>query len=156
MNFNLTLIGQTLAFIIFVWFCARYIWPSLIGAMEQRRNTIAAGLAAAEEGVKAREQAEANAGELLAEARVQAKDIITNAKRRADTIVEEAKVDARGEGDRIITTAKSEIEQQLSQAREALRGEVVTLALAGAEQVLMREVDQKAHAEVLGQLATRL
>ena len=156
MNFNLTLVGQTLAFMVFVWFCSKYIWPPLIGALEQRRNKIAEGLAAAEEGVLAREQAKANVAQQLSEARLQAKDIIVNAHRRADGIVEEAKVSARGEGDKIIITAKSEIEHQINRAREELRIEVVTLALAGAEQVLMREVDQKAHTEVLGRLAARL
>ena len=156
MNINLTLIGQTLAFIVFVWFCWQYIWPPLIRAMEDRRTKIADGLAAAEAGVKAREQAQTVADELLATAKTQAKDIIGGAQRRADEIIEEGKVDARGEGEKIIIAAKSEVDQQLSQVRESLRAEVISLALAGAEQVLMREVDSKAHTDALTKLVAQL
>ena len=156
MNINLTLIGQSIAFAVFVWFCLRYIWPPILNALDARRTRIADGLAAAEEGMRAKEQAQSQIEGELTAAKEQAREIISNAQRRADEIVEEAKSDARVEGNKLIDTAKAEIDQQIHQAREALRGEVVALAVSGAEQVLMREVDAAAHDEALGKLAGQL
>ena len=156
MNINLTLIGQSIAFIVFVWFCMKFIWPHILNALNERRQKIADGLAAAEEGLKAREHAEAKVEQELRQVREQAKDIIANAQKRADQMVEESKTAARSEGDKLIEQAKGEIEQQINEARETLRKEVVTLALSGAEQVLMKEVDSNAHAEVLDKLAAQL
>ena len=156
MNINLTLIGQSIAFIVFVWFCMKFIWPHILNALNERRQKIADGLAAAEEGLKARENAEAEVEQELRQVREQAKDIIANAQKRADQMVEESKTSARSEGDKLIEQAKGEIEQQINEARETLRKEVVTLALSGAEQVLMKEVDSNAHAEVLDKLAAQL
>lgn len=156
MNINLTLIGQSIAFIVFVWFCLKFIWPHILNALNERRQKIADGLAAAEEGLKARENAEAEVEQELRQVREQAKDIIANAQKRADQMVEESKTAARSEGDKLIEQAKGEIEQQINEARETLRKEVVTLALSGAEQVLMKEVDSNAHAEVLDKLAAQL
>ena len=156
MNINLTLIGQSIAFIVFVWFCMKFIWPHILNALNERRQKIADGLAAAEEGLKAREHAEAEVEQELRQVREQAKDIIANAQKRADQMVEESKTAARSEGDKLIEQAKGEIEQQINEARETLRKEVVTLALSGAEQVLMKEVDSNAHAEVLDKLAAQL
>ena len=156
MNINLTLIGQSIAFILFVWFCLKFIWPHIINALNERRQKIADGLAAAEEGLKAREKAEAEVEQELRQVREQAKDIIANAQKRADQMVEESKSAARGEGDKLIELAKGEIEQQINEARETLRKEVVALALSGAEQVLMKEVDSNAHSEVLDKLAAQL
>lgn len=156
MNINLTLIGQSIAFIVFVWFCLKFIWPHILNALNERRQKIADGLAAAEEGLKARENAEAEVEQELRQVREQAKDIIANAQKRADQMVEESKSSARSEGDKLIEQAKGEIEQQFNEARETLRKEVVALALSGAEQVLMKEVDSSAHAEVLDKLAAQL
>jgi len=156
MNINLTLIGQSIAFAVFVWFCLKYIWPPILAALEARRTRIADGLAAAEQGLRAKEEAQVRIDEDLEAAKTQAREIIANAQRRADEIVDEAKSDARVEGDKLLDAAKAEIDQQIHQAREALRGEGVSRARSGAEQVLMREVDATAHDEALGKLAAQL
>ena len=156
MNINLTLIGQSIAFAVFVWFCLKFIWPPIIKALDDRRTKIAEGLAAAEEGHKAKVKAEEDAQEILKDTREQAKDILAGAKKQGEEIVEEAKDDARAEGERILKSARAEIGQQMNQSREELRREVVSIALTGAEQVLMREVDAKAHSEALEKLAAGL
>ncbi len=156
MNINLTLIGQSITFALFVWFCMKYIWPPIMGALEARRKEIADGLAAAERGQHEHELAEKRGAEHIKEAKGQASDIITQAQKRATEIVEEAKGDAKTEAERIFTGANAEIEQETNRAREQLRQEVVTLAIAGAEKVLKREVDKEAHAGTLSDLATQL
>jgi F-type H+-transporting ATPase subunit b len=156
MNINLTLIGQSITFALFVWFCMKYIWPPVMGALEARRKEIADGLAAAERGQHEQELAEKRAVEHIKDAKGQASDIITQAQKRASEIVEEAKGDAKTEADRIVTGANAEIEQETNRAREQLRQEVVSLAIAGAEKVLKREVDKDAHASTLNDLATQL
>jgi len=156
MNINLTLIGQSITFALFVWFCMKYIWPPVMGALEARRKEIADGLAAAERGQHEHELAEKRAAEHIKEAKGQASDIISQAQKRANEIVEEAKGDARTEAERIVTGANAEIEQETNRAREQLRQEVVSLAIAGAEKVLKREVDKDAHASTLNDLATQL
>ena len=156
MNINLTLIGQSITFALFVWFCMKFIWPPIMGALEARRKEIADGLAAAERGQHEQELAEKRAAERIKDAKGQASDIISQAQKRAGEIVEEAKGDARTEAERIVTGANAEIEQETNRAREQLRQEVVTLAIAGAEKVLKREVDKDAHASTLNDLATQL
>ena len=156
MNINLTLIGQSITFAIFLWFCMKYIWPPIMGALEARRKEIADGLAAAERGQHEQELAEKRATEHIKDAKGQASDIITQAQKRASEIVEEAKGDAKTEADRIVTGANAEIEQETNRAREQLRQEVVSLAIAGAEKVLKREVDKDAHSSALNDLATQL
>ena len=156
MNLNLTLIGQSIAFAVFVWFCMRFIWPPLLSVLDERKTKIAEGLAAAERGHHEQELAEKRAKEILLEAKEQAKDIVAHANKRADEIVDEAKQDAKSEGERIIVGARAGIHQEMNQAREKLRGEVVSLALAAAEQVLRREVDPAANEEVLQKFAAQL
>ena len=156
MNINLSLIGQSFTFALFVWFCMKFIWPPVIGALEARRKEIADGLAAAERGQHEQELAEKRAAEHIKEAKGQASEIITQAQKRAGEIVEEAKGDAKTEADRIVTGANAEIEQEINRAREHLRQEVVSLAIAGAEKVLKREVDKDAHASTLNDLSTQL
>jgi F-type H+-transporting ATPase subunit b len=156
MNINLTLIGQTVTFIVFVWFCLKFIWPFIIKAMEERKTQIAEGLAAGERGRHERELAEQRAVEVIREAKDQAKEILAQAHKRGDEIVEEAKSDGRGEGERMVRAAEAEIEQQMNQAREQLRGDVVKLALQGAQQVLDSEVDETAHTAQLNRLAAQL
>ena len=156
MNINLTLIGQSITFALFVWFCMKFIWPPVIGALEARRKEIADGLAAAERGQHEQVLAEKRAAEHIKEAKGQASEIITQAQKRAGEIVEEAKGDAKTEADRIVTGANAEIEQEINRAREHLRKEVVSLAIAGAEKVLKHEVDKDAHASTLNDLATQL
>lgn len=156
MNINLTLIGQSITFFVFVWFCYAYVWPPLVNALAERKKQIAEGLAAAERGQHEQELAEQKASEHLKDAKSQAADIIAQAQKRASEIVDEAKDDARSEADRITAGANAEIEQEVNRAREQLRKEVVVLAMAGAEKVLKKEVDAAAHASTLDELAAKL
>ena len=156
MNFNATLIGQSITFIVFVWFCMKFIWPPVMHALEERKKKIADGLAAAEHGKHEQELAEERAKEILREAKDQAGEIISRADKRAAEIVEEAKEDAREEGARLLTAARAEIDQEVNRAREALRGKVVSIALAGAGKVLEREVDESAHGELMNKLAAEI
>ena len=156
MNINLTLIGQAISFTIFVWFCMRFIWPPVINALEARKKRIADGLADADAAKTERERAEQEAQQTTGRAREEASRILAQAERRAGEIVAEARGTAKTEGERILTQAQEEIDKTTQQVREQLRGEVATLAIAGAEAVLRREVDAAAHAEALDQLAERL
>ncbi len=156
MDFNLTLIGQTIAMIVFVWFCMRYIWPPLLGAIEARRKEIADGLAAADQAQKDLVVAEGKAGEMIKEARGQAAEIVDQAQRRGDEIVDEARGKAGSEGERLIAAAQSEIDQERERVRESLRKEVAAVAMAGAEQILGREIDEAANADLLEKLAKEL
>jgi len=153
MNINATLIGQAIAFFLFVVFCMKYVWPPIMHALEERKKKIADGLAAAEHGKHEQELAEERAKDLLREAKEQAGEIINRADKRAAEIVDEAKGDARAEGDRLMTAARAEIDQELNRVKEELRGQVVSIALAGAGKVLEREVDESTHAELLNKLA---
>tara|TARA_B100000676_G_scaffold224625_1_gene222046 strand:+ start:3888 stop:4328 length:441 start_codon:yes stop_codon:yes gene_type:complete len=143
-------------FAVLIWFVMKFLWNPVLKAMEDRSNRIAEGLAAAEQGIKDREEAEAKAQEELREAREQAKEIIAQANKRGEEIVESAKNDGREEGERMKTAAQAEIDQQLNQAREQLRGEVVRLAVIGAERILDAEVDAAAHNASLEKLAAEL
>lgn len=156
MNINLTLIGQSITFAVFVWFCYAYVWPPLVNALAERKKKIADGLAAAERGQHEQELAVKKAAERLKEAKGQAAEILAQAQKRANEIVDEAKDDARSEADRIKAGADAEIEQEVNRAREQLRQEVVSLAISGAEKVLKREVDKDAHASSLNELAEQL
>ena len=156
MNINLTLFGQTITFILFVWFCLKFIWPHILKAMDDRKTRIADGLAAGERGRHEQELAEQRAVEVIREAKDQAKEILAQAHKRGDEIVDDAKVDGRAEGERMLRAAEAEMEQQMNQAREQLRADVVKLALQGAQQVLGRDVDEKAHTEQLDRLAAQL
>ncbi len=156
MNINLTLFGQTITFIVFVWFCLKFIWPHIIKAMDDRKTQIADGLAAGERGRHEKELAEQRAVEVIREAKDQAKEILALAHKRGDEIVDDAKGDGRAEGERMLRAAEAEMEQQMNQAREQLRADVVKLALQGAQQVLGRDVDEKAHNEQLNRLAEQL
>ncbi|MES2562360.1 MAG: F0F1 ATP synthase subunit B [Pseudomonadota bacterium] len=156
MNINLTLFAQAATFAIFIWFTAKFVWPHLSRAMEARQKQIAEGLAAAERGRQDLEQASVRTADMLREAKQQAQEILAQAEKRGGQIVEEAKVAASGEGARIIAGAKAEIEQEVSRAREMLRTQVSALAIAGAEQILGREVDAKVHADMLSTIQARL
>ena len=156
MNFNATLIGQMITFAIFVWFCMKYIWPPLLAALEERNARISEGLAAAQRGQQDLEEAEAKIKESFTDAKAQAQEIINQAQKRANEIVDEAKESAREEADKIKAAANAEIEQEVTAAREHLRKEVSFIALAGAERILKREVDAKAHADVLDELVTQI
>ncbi len=156
MNINLTSFGQTITFIVFVWFCMKYVWPPLLNALNERKQKIADGLAEAEKGMQAKALAEQDAAAALAEAKTQATEILAQAQRRADEIVEESKQTARVEGERLLAGARAEIDQEVNRAREELRQEVVAIALRGTEQLLGREVDQAAHNDLLEDLAQQL
>ncbi len=156
MNMNLTLLGQAISFGIFVWFCMKYVWPPILQALEERETRVADGLEAAERGKHELELAEQRATESMREGKAKAQDFINQAQKRGDEIIEAAKEAAREEADRIKAAAAAEIEQNRNQAREELRGEVARLALAGTEQILMREVDENAHRDVLDKLAAGL
>jgi len=156
MNINATLIGQAIAFFLFVMFCMKFVWPPIMHALQERKKKIADGLAAGERGKHEQQLAEDRAREILREAKDQASEIISRAEKRANEIIEEAKGQAREEGSRLLTASRAEINQEINRAKEDLRGQVVTLAILGAGKVLQREVDQKAHAELLTQLAAEI
>ena len=156
MNINLTLIGQSMTFMVFVWFCMKYVWPPIMGALQERQKKIADGLAAAERGEHEQQLAEKAAAEKLSEAKVQASEIIAQAQKRASEIVDEAKNDARTEGQRLVAAAQSEIEQEVHRAKEALRQQVAGIAVAGASKVLQREIDESAHADILDKLVAEI
>ena len=149
MNINLTLIGQSITFALFVWFCMKFVWPPIVGALEARKKQIADGLAAADRGKHELELAAKRATESLHEAKQKSAEIIAQAEKRAAQLIDEAKNAAKAEGERMIAAAKAEIEQESHRAREALRADVASLVVAGAGKVLRREVDAKAHADLL-------
>jgi F-type H+-transporting ATPase subunit b len=149
MNINATLIAQAIMFALFVWFCMRFVWPPIVGALEARKKQIADGLAAADRGKHELELAAKRASESLHEAKMKASEIIAQAEKRSAQIVDEAKNAAKAEGDRMIAAAQAEMEQEVFRAREQLRGQVAALVVAGAEKVLRREVDAKVHADLL-------
>ncbi len=156
MDINATLIGQTIAMIVFVWFCMKFIWPPLLGAIEERQEKIAEGLAAAEQGAERLDQAKAEADEVIADARQQATQILDQAHARASEIVAEGKTAGTKERERQLAAAQAEIEQEANRAREELRGQVSAIAMAGAEKILNREIDASAHEDILGQLAEEI
>ena len=156
MNFNATLIGQTITFFVFVWICMKYIWPPLIAALEERNARISEGLAAAQRGQKDLEEAQAKVSDNLKDAKQQAQEIINQAQKRATEIVDEAKGTAREEADRIKLMATADIEQQVNSAKGELRKEVSLIALAGVEKILGREVNADAHDAVLNELVAQI
>lgn len=156
MNFNLTLFGQTIAMIVFVWFCMKYIWPVIIDAIDARQKEIADGLAAAERGQTSLSDAKAEAENIVAAARDQARGIVDQASSRANEIVERAKTEGEAEKRRQLEGAKTEIELEINRARDELRGQVAAIAVAGAERLLAREIDAETHRELLDGLAAEL
>ena len=156
MDINMTLIGQTIAMIVFVWFCMKFIWPPLLEAIEDRQQKIADGLAAADKGQESLEKATAEAAVIIAEARKQATGILDQAHARANEIVADGKADGTKERERQLLAAKAEIEQETNRAREELRGQVSAVALSGAEKILRREIDAAEHNDILGKLAQEL
>ncbi len=156
MNMTMTLIGQTLAFFLFVWFCKKFVWPPMIAAMQARQEQIADGLAAAQKGQQAQEFAEQEAAKLISDAKAQASEIIANAEKRGNSVVDEAKQTATSEKARIVASAQSELEQSVHAAREALRGQVSSIAVAAASKIVDKEIDEKAHAGLLDDLVKQL
>ena len=156
MDFNLTLIGQTIAMFVFVWFSMKFIWPVLMNIIETRRKEIADGIAAGEKGQRELADARQGSEAIMQEARQKALQVVDIAHRRSNELVGEAKHVAIAEGERLITAARGEATNEKLRARDALRKEVAVLALAGAQKVLGREVDAKAHAALLDELAAEL
>jgi F-type H+-transporting ATPase subunit b len=156
MNINATLIAQTIMFILFVWFCMKFVWPPIMQALSDRKKQIADGLAAGERGKQELEQASKSAADEMLIAKQKAAEIIAQAEKRSSQVVEEAKGLAQEEGDRIVSMAKAEVEQEVVRAREMLRQNVADLAVAGAAKILDREVDAKAHAELLKNIKAEL
>ena len=156
MDINMTLIGQTIAMIVFVWFCMKFIWPPILNALEERQQQIEEGLAAADKSQEKLVEAQAQADEIVAEARQQATGILDQAHARANEIVADGKDAGVKERERQLSAAKAEIEQEANKAREELRGQVSAIAIASAEKILKREIDGKAHDDILGKLAQEL
>ena len=152
MNINLTLLMQAVAFAAFIWFTAKFVWPPLMRAVETRQRQIAEGLEAGEQGRQNLVSAEKRVSDMLAEAKVKASEIIATGERfRAETM-DQAKVEAAAERERIIAAAKAEAQQEYAAAREQLRNQVADLAVAGAAKILKREIDAKAHADLLASI----
>jgi len=155
-DFNLTFWGQTIAMIVFVWFCMKYIWPPIMAAVEQRQQEIADGLAAAERGQQSLEKAQAEAGDIVGDARKQATSILDQAHARANEIIAEGKAEGVRERERQLAAAAAELEQETNRVREELRSQVSAIAVASAEKILKREIDAKAHEDILSSLAAEL
>ena len=156
MNLNLTLVAQAITFTVFIWVTVKFIWPHMLRAIETRQKTIADGLAAAEEGKRSLEASNKRADEEIKKARERATEVLTQAEKRAAQMIEEAKNAAKEEGNREKAAAKAEITQEVTRAREQLRDHVASLAVAGAEKILRREVDAKAHGDLLDSIKRQL
>ena len=156
MDINLTLIGQSIAMLVFVLFCMKYIWPPIMTAIEERQKEIADGLAAAERGQQSLDKAETDASQIIDDARKQATGILDQAHARANEIVSDGKAAGEKERERQISAARAEIEQETNRAREELRGQVSAIAIASAEKILSREIDASSHEDILGKLAGEL
>src|SRR5690606_15890760 len=140
MNLNATIIGQSIAFFVFVWFCMKYVWPPITSILEERQRKIAEGLEAAERAQKDLDLAQNKAAEELRDAKRQGAELIEQANKRANQIIDEAKEKARDEGQRLIAAAKAEIEMEVQRAREGLRGQVAAIAVAGAGRIRQRSL----------------
>jgi len=156
MNFSLTIIAQALTFALFIWFTVAVVWPPLLRAIESRQKQIADGLAEAERGRSSLADAQKQTEAVLKEARERAHELMAQAEKSANQRVEDAKVQAKSEADRIVAGAHAQIGQEVQSAKQQLREQVAALAVAGAEKILRREVDAKAHADMLNQLKAQL
>ena len=156
MNINATLIGQSVAFFIFVMFCMKYVWPPVITAMRERQKKIADGLDAASRAARDLELAHDKVAQQLREAKTQAAEISEQAKKRGTQIVDEARDQARVEAERVKAQAQAEIEQELNGIKDALRAQLGGLAVSGAEKILGATIDQNAHAELVSKLAAEI
>ncbi len=156
MNINATLIGQAIAFAVFVWFCMKFVWPPLLGAIEERQKIIADGLEASDQAEKDLAVAQAQAAEQLKEAKAQAAEIIEQAKKRAKVLVDEETQRGHSEREKIIVQGYAEIDAERNRAKEDLRKQVSALAIAGAEKILAREIDKDAQADIVAKLVDEL
>lgn len=156
MNFTLTLFAQAAVFALFIWFTKKFVWTYLMARVEERQKAIADGLAAAERGNQALEEASARRDEEIKAARVQAQEILAAASKQGAQAVEQARAQAKADAERIAGAAQDEVERQVRHAREELRRKVGDLAVMGAAAILKREIDAKAHADVIKDLAARI
>lgn len=156
MDINATIIGQSIAMIVFVYFCMKFIWPPIIQALEERQQGVADGIAAADKAYTELAAATEKSEAIIAEARERALEIVDQASQRANQVMTDSKSDAMTEGKRLVEAARSEIQQESNRAKDTLRGEVASIAIAGASKLLNREVDKKTHAELLDKLVAEL
>jgi len=156
MNINVTLLMQAVAFAAFIWFTAKFVWPPLMRAIDTRQKQIAEGLAAGEQGRKELASTEKRIEEMLAEAKGKASEIVATGEKFRSETVEAARDEAKAEGERLLAAAKAEIQQEVARAKEQLRNQVADLAVAGASKILKREVDAKAHADLLASIRAEL
>jgi F-type H+-transporting ATPase subunit b len=156
MNLNLTLFAQAATFALFIWFTVKFVWPPLLRAIEARQKTIADGLAEAERGRSSLADAQKQTETILRDARARAQEIVAAAEKAANQRVEESKLQAKTEGERIVAAAHAQVQQEVQSAKQQLREQVAQLAIDGAEKILRREVDAKAHADMLSQLKAQL
>jgi F-type H+-transporting ATPase subunit b len=156
MDINFTLVMQAVAFAAFIWFTAKFVWPPLMTAIEARQKQIADGLAAGERGQQDLAQAEKKVAQVVSEAKVRATEIVTLAERQRSEAIEKAKGEALAEAEKVKAAKLAELEQEIVRAKEMLRDQVADLAVAGAEKILKREVDAKAHADLLAAIKQEL
>ncbi|NLS43945.1 F0F1 ATP synthase subunit B [BEV proteobacterium] len=156
MNINATILGQAIAFVLFVWFCMKFIWPPLMAAIEKRQKEIADGLASAELTKKNLNLAQANATDQLKKAKAEAQAIVEQANKRRAQILYEAKAEAEAERSKIVAQAQAEIEAERKRAREELRKQVAMLAIVGAEKIIERSVDEAANSDIVDKLVAEL
>ncbi|EHN69159.1 F0F1 ATP synthase subunit B [Aliivibrio fischeri] len=156
MNMNATLLGQAIAFTLFVWFCMKYVWPPIMEAIEERQKKIADGLSAAERAAKDLDLAQANASDQLKEAKRAATEIIEQANKRKSQILDEAREEALVERQKILTQGEAELESERNRARDELRKQVATLAVIGAEKILERSIDVEAQKDILDNITAKL
>ncbi len=156
MNMNLTLLGQTISFFIFVWFCVKYVWPPLTTAMQERQKKIADGLEAADRAKRDLQMAQEKAGDTLKDSRAQSAQLLDEAHRRSAQMIDTAKEEAKAAAEKIAAQAKADVDAQIATAREQLRAEVSRLAVLGAERILQTEIDAAKHAKLVDDLAAKL
>jgi len=156
MNLNATMLGQSVTFLLFVVFCYMYVWPHIMKALDERKKTIADGLAAGEKGKHELELAQRRAGDIVREAKGKAGEILSQAEKRAGEVVDEAKNHAKSEAEGILAAARSEVDRERNAAREQLRQQVASLAVAGAARILEKEIDAKSHAKLLDDVVKQL
>ncbi|MEH6455642.1 MAG: F0F1 ATP synthase subunit B [Cocleimonas sp.] len=156
MNINATLLGQTISFLLFVWFCKKFVWPMMMGPIMERQTKIADGLAAAEKGLKDQEMAADNVEQAIKQAKAEAAEIVAHAKARDTQMIEEAKAKASEEADRVMAGAQAEIDQEINRAKDSLRNQVSVLAVAGASKILGKEIDAGAHKAALKELIEQI
>lgn len=156
MNMNATILGQTIAFIIFVWFCMKYVWPPIMAAIESRQKEIAEGLSSAERAKKDLALAQNNATEQLKEAKLQSAQIVELANKRKAQIIEDATREAQAEREKILAQAQAEIDAERNRVREELRKQVAALALVGAEKILERQIDAAANSDIVEKVVAEL